>query len=102
MRTVFILFFIMALCGGGAERLKKMNNLRAEPANARIDLACAQSGKTMDADRIKALYARMGEIEAEIFLTRRDYATYIQSVLSEEQLHMLDQGRRGRLPRKRQ
>ncbi|MEW6265461.1 MAG: hypothetical protein AB1641_20485 [Thermodesulfobacteriota bacterium] len=84
------------LCREALGHMAKLNLLRAELMNKRLEMVCQQSREEVNAAKIKEAYAKMAEIEAEIFLAGEAYQKAVRTILTEEQMQQLEQTMPGR------
>ncbi|MEW5725680.1 MAG: hypothetical protein AB1896_21400 [Thermodesulfobacteriota bacterium] len=95
------------LCAEAYELAAKVNLMRTELTNLRLKLACLESGDLdkVDLVEVKKLYAESGRLEGESFQVRQEYMKALRSILSPEQLEMLqaerEPGRGGKSARPR-
>ncbi len=81
------------ICSEALTSLARVNQLRAEIGNMQLEEACLKLSDQVDSAKLKDLYRRRGELEAEIYLARQEYMKSLKSILTEEQLRQLEQRR---------
>ena len=67
------------------KRLEKMAGLRAKLFQTRLELANLTGQKSIDAAKVKKLFAKQAELKAEMFLLGWDYLQQLKKVLTPEQ-----------------
>ena len=69
----------------------KMADLRAQQMKLRIELASLRLDQQVDREKIKNIFAKKAEAQAEMFLTGLDYLDGVKDVLDKKQLQKLEQ-----------
>jgi hypothetical protein len=72
------------------EQLKKLQQLKAERELLEIEASYLTSAEQVDEKRAKEVFARLGEIRLETFLTGRQYLETFSGLLNEEQKKKLE------------
>ena len=76
--------------GLARERLAKMADLWAQRMKLQIELAGLRWDKEIEPQKIKDLFVKKAEANAEMFLTSLEYLRKLKSVLTQEQLKKLE------------
>ena len=76
--------------GLAQERLEKMVDLWAQRMKLQIELAGLRWDKEIDSQKVKDLFVKKAEANAEMFLTSLEYLRKLKSVLTQEQLKKLE------------
>lgn len=76
--------------GLARERLEKMADLWAQRMKLQIELAGLRWDKEIDPQKVKDLFVKKAEANAEMFLTSLDYLRKLKGVLTQEQLKKLE------------
>jgi len=72
------------------KQMEKMVDLWAQRMKLRIDLAGLRWDKEIDPQKVKELFAKKGEVKAEMFLTGLEYWRELAKILTPEQLKELE------------
>ena len=76
--------------GLARERLAKMADLWAQRMKLQIELAGLRWDKEIDSQKVKDLFVKKAQANAEMFLTSLEYLRKLKSVLTQEQLKKLE------------
>ncbi len=72
------------------DRLEKMVDVWAQRMKLRIELAAVPWDREVDPQKVKDLFVRRAEANAELFLVSLDYLRSLKSILTQEQLEKLE------------